>query len=88
MRTYEFTFLTKEKEDSKEADALIKELKGKVKNKVEWGEKSLAYPIKRLKKAWYFTYTIDFDEKNLDKFKQKLNFSEKILRYLLLKIEK
>lgn len=88
MRTYEFTFLTKKKETAKEAEALIKELKGKIKNKVEWGERTLAYPIKRLKKAWYFTYTVDLDENTLEEFKQKLNFSEKILRYLLLKIEK
>ncbi len=88
MRTYEFTFLTKDKEDEKQAEALVKEFKGKIQNKVEWGERSLAYPIKRLKKAWYFTYTLSIDEKALDKFKQKLNYSDKVLRYLLLKIEK
>ena len=88
MRTYEFTFLTKDKEDQKEVETLVKNLKGKIKNKVEWGEKSLAYPIKHLKKAWYFTYTLSIDEKVLDEFKKKLNFSDKILRYLLLKIDK
>ena len=88
MRTYEFTFLTKEKEEKKEVEDLIKKFKGKILNKIEWGQKTLSYPIKRLKKAWYFIYTISFDEKKLDEFKQKLNFSEKILRYLLLKIEK
>ncbi len=87
MRTYEFTFLTREKADAKEVEDLLKKLKGKVSNKVEWGEKTLAYPIKRLKKAWYYTWTINIDENKIDEFKQKLNYNDKILRYLMLKID-
>ncbi|MDO8741816.1 MAG: 30S ribosomal protein S6 [Candidatus Roizmanbacteria bacterium] len=81
---YELTFLTKEETELKNIVELIKSFKGKVTKEEKWGEKTLAYSIRKNHTALFFNFQIEIDKKNVLELKNKLNSSEKILRYLLL----
>ena len=69
---YELTFLTKEETELKNT------------KEEKWGEKTLAYSIKKNHTALYFNFQFEIDKKNILELKNKFNLNEKILRYLLL----
>ncbi|MCS6956431.1 MAG: 30S ribosomal protein S6, partial [Patescibacteria group bacterium] len=77
------TFLEKES-DIKIIKDIIDSLKGKIEKEEKWGEKTLAYPIGKNKKAFYFHFLISIEKKNVKQLKQKLNFETKVIRYLIL----
>lgn len=84
--TYELTFLLNQEEELTKIKELITSLKGKISKEEKWGEKSLYFSIKKTRKAVFYNWLLEFNETQLREFKKKLNFNEKILRYLLLKI--
>ncbi len=81
---YELTFLTKEEAELKNIVELVESLKGKVTLEEKWGEKTLSYSIKKNHTAFFYNFQFEIDKKNVLELKNKLNFNEKILRYLLL----
>ena len=81
---YELTFLIKEEAELKNVKDLIESYKGKVTKEDKWGEKTLAYSIKKNRTALFYNFQFEVDKKNILEFKNKLNLNEKILRYLLL----
>jgi small subunit ribosomal protein S6 len=81
---YELTIILKDKEELKNIKDLVTNLKGKVEKEEDWGEKTLAYPIKNNKTAHFFNYAVAMEKDKVTEFKNKLNFNEKLLRYLLL----
>ncbi len=81
---YELTFLTKEDTEPKNIIKLIESFKGKVGKEVKWGEKTLAYSIKKNHTAFFYSFQFEIDKKNILELKNKFNLDEKILRYLLL----
>jgi len=81
---YELILLLEKEEDIKKVGEIITQNGGKIENKEKWGERVLAYPIKKKTKALYFIITLTMDKKNVFSFKRKLDFNEKIIRYLLL----
>ncbi len=81
------TFLVADEKDKKQMDDLLKSFKAKVLNEVKWGKRKLAYPIRRLDSAYYFTYNLDIDPAVIQNLRTKINYNDKIIRYLLLKIE-
>ena len=81
---YELTFLTKEEAELKNVKELIESFKGKVTREEKWGEKTLAYSIKKNHTALFYNFLFEIDKENVLEFKNKLNINEKILRYLLL----
>ncbi len=81
---YELTFLIKEEAEAKTVKELIESCKGKVTKEDKWGEKTLAYTIKKNHTALFYNFEIEMDKKSVLEFKNKLNLSEKVLRYLLL----
>lgn len=58
---------------------------GTLQNEEKWGKRTLAYPINKETSAEYFTWKIEIGEANLNELKKKLNFNEKLIRYLILK---
>ena len=84
MNQYEITFLIKEDVQLKIIKDLIESYKGKVTQEEKWGEKTLAYVIKKNRTALFFNFQFEIDKKNILELKNKLNLNEKILRYLLL----
>ncbi len=84
MTRYELTFLLKDEEEVKSLSKLLESFSGKLIEEKKWGKRQLAYPIKKDTSASYFTWKIDLENKNSEEFKKKLNFNEKLMRYLLL----
>lgn len=84
MSKYDFTFLLNEEEQLKIIKDLITSLKGKLTKEDNWGKKILVYPIKKNHTANFYNWTIELEKNQMKEFKKKLNFNEKIIRYLIL----
>lgn len=84
---YEFTFLLSDETDVKAVKEIVELLKGTVEAQEKWGERTLAFPIKKKMSAKFFTWQIKLEANKLLELKKKLNFEEKILRYLVLKVD-
>ncbi|MBF2754534.1 MAG: 30S ribosomal protein S6 [Gammaproteobacteria bacterium AqS3] len=67
---------------------LIMESGGKVHRFEDWGRRPLAYRIERAQKGHYLLFNIECDQSTLSTFKEKLDLSEFVLRYLVVRTEK
>ena len=63
------------------------ELDGNVIYKESWGLRSLAYPIKENKKAFYEFMNIELPQNKISELNAKLNLNENIIRYLSVKVK-
>jgi len=81
---YELVILLNEEAELKAVKELIASLSGKVEKEEKWGEKILAYPIKKSHQAKFFSLYLSIGDKETAELRKKLNFNDKILRYLLL----
>ncbi|QQG44013.1 MAG: 30S ribosomal protein S6 [Candidatus Roizmanbacteria bacterium] len=86
MTKYEITFLLEKEEQTQSINEIITSLKGTFIDEKKWGQRQLAYPIKKNNSAFYFTWVFEMDRKSLLELKKKLNFNENLIRYLLLVI--
>ncbi|SRR3989339_151899 len=84
---YELTFLLTSEEETKPVKTLLESLSGKILKEEKWGKKTLAYPIKKNHSLLFFNWAFEMDEKKVTEFRKKLNFNEKLVRYLLLQKE-
>jgi small subunit ribosomal protein S6 len=84
---YELTFLLPEEAEVESIKKLLTSLDGKVTEEQKWGKRQLAYPIQKQMEAFYFTWMLDMPPQQMAELKRQLNFNEKLLRYLLLKVE-
>jgi len=84
---YEFTFLLNQEEELKSIKSLIASLEGKIEKEENWGKKTLSFTIKKNTAANYYDWIIEMKKSNMKEFKKKLNFNEKIIRYLILSID-
>ena len=84
MEKYELTFLLRKSDDAEKIKKLLASEGGKIIKEEKWGEKTLAYPIKKSNTAFYFSYILEMPKDKIASLRKKLNFEEKILRYLLL----
>ncbi len=78
------TFLLNEESELKNIKETIESLSGKIVKENDLGKKILAYPIKKLNSARFYNFLIEIDKGKLLELKKKLNFNEKLIRYLLL----
>ena len=88
MKMYELTLLLEKEDDLKPIKELITQYSGKILTEEKWGQRLLSYPIKKKNKAIYYILDFSLDKKNILPLKTKLNFNERIIRYLLLVKEK
>lgn len=88
MSQYSLTFLLNEEAELKVLKDLIASLGGVIKKEEKWGEKTLAYPIKNLKSAHYYQWQMEIEKNKILELKKLLNYNEKLIRYLLLAVEK
>ena len=65
----------------------LSELQGNVVYKESWGLRSLAYPIKENKKAFYEFMNVEIPQNKIDELNAKLNLNDKIIRYLSIKVK-
>ncbi len=92
MNNYYLTLVLKPDMDEKERktllDSMTKKLTGedgKVSKEDLWGNKDLAYPIKRQTKGYVAHFEITADPKNAKTIDKLLKVEEDILRYLLVR---
>lgn len=61
---------------------LIKNAKGKIHRLEEWGRRPLAYPIKKVHKAFYVLMNLECGKKAYDELMTSFKFNDAILRHL------
>lgn len=89
MFKYELILLLPNKEEVQTVKKIITDSGAAIKQENSWGEKRLAYKIKKYQTAYYHILKIAFKNKqSVLKLKKQLNFNEKLIRYLLLVSEK
>ncbi len=92
MNSYLLTLVLKpdleEKERNSLLDSMVKRLTGeggKIEKQDFWGQKELAYPIKKQTKGFFAHFQISADPKNAKGLDNILKVEEDILRYLLIR---
>ncbi|MFC1790446.1 30S ribosomal protein S6 [Patescibacteria group bacterium] len=90
MKKYELVLLIdsqKGRDQAKEAvvevEKLLSSLKGKVEETTDWGEKELAYKIKKAANAFFFLVQFSINPTKLPDLEKKLRLMENIIRYLI-----
>lgn len=72
----------------KEIDLTLKNNKAKDIKEDYWGQRDLAYKIKLKNTAFYSVFTFTIDSSKVKDLTNSLNLNEKILRYLLVRLDK
>ncbi len=92
MRNYEIMFILSTQLTDEEKQAGIKLVEdtltkaGAVEIKTEvWGERKLAYPIKKKENGYYVLTLFQMDGTGLTEVEAKLNITESILKYMIVK---
>jgi len=86
MSQYEITILLNEEKELDIIRKLLESFSGRIVEEKNLGKKSLSYPIKKNTSANFYNWSFEIEEDKINEFKKKLNFNEKIIRFLLLKI--
>ena len=86
MSMYALTFLLTDKEEVKKLKELVTS-SGKLVEEESWGSRRLAYPIKKAASADFYNWMVELEEKDMQELRRKLQLEEKLLRYLLLKVD-
>ena len=85
MAKYEFTFLLNQEEELAKIKELIASLGGKIITEENWGKKNLSYKIKKNSSATFYHWIVEVASNQMKEFKKKLNFNDKLIRYLILR---
>lgn len=92
MNTYELTIVIPSGDD-KNKDRVIKLIadfakkhKGEINKQDSWGEKHLAYPIKKQATAIYEHWVITLDPADQTELDRTLRIDENILRYMFVRV--
>ena len=67
---------------------IIETAQGKVISSEDWGLKDISFKIENYKKAFYRFYQIEINGSNIIDIKKNLTQNEKILRHLIVNVEK
>ena len=94
MPLYEHVFLARQDVSNQQVDALTKEFSdiitengGKIARTEYWGLKSLAYKIKKNRKAHYTMLNIDAPPAAVAEMERRMGISSDVLRFLTVKVE-
>ncbi|MFH1535974.1 MAG: 30S ribosomal protein S6, partial [Patescibacteria group bacterium] len=81
------TLVLKPEMDEKVRKGLLDDMKKNITIKKEdlWGERALAYPIKRQTKGFYAHFEIEADPKDIKGLDKSLKLEEDVLRFLLIR---
>lgn len=72
----------------KKYKTLIESTDGKIHRLEELGKKQLAYPIKKLHKAYYILMNIECNVETINKFASLIKFNDSIIRNIIIKKQK
>ncbi len=83
---YELVVLLNQEAEIDGVKSAVTSVNGKIEKEEKWGEKTLAYPIKKKNRAIFFNLLIEVDVNKTTELRKKLNFNDKMLRFLLLSV--
>ncbi|MBI4058111.1 30S ribosomal protein S6 [Candidatus Microgenomates bacterium] len=90
MQNYDVAVLLPKEE--KDGIDVVKKLAdksgGRVDEVVEWGAKTLTFPIKKQKEALFFLLKVSFSPSTVPQFEKELRVNDKIMRHLIVKTNK
>ncbi len=66
-------------------DAILTESGATLTKTEKWGERKLAYPIDKKKTGFYVLTTLEMDGTRLVEVERKLNITEEVMRYIIVK---
>jgi small subunit ribosomal protein S6 len=94
MALYEHIFLARQDVTSQQVDTLIEQYKGvieaaggKIAKNEYWGIKSLAYRIKKNRKAHFTLLNIDAPSSALAEVERLMGINEDIIRFMTIRVE-
>ena len=94
MPLYEHVFLARQDISSQQVEAIVDTFKGVIENnggkveKVEgWGLKTLAYRIKKNRKAHFTLLNLDAPPAAVKEMERQMGINEDILRFMTIKVE-
>lgn len=94
MALYEHVFLARQDASPQQVDGLVEQFKavietngGKVAKVENWGLKSLAYRIKKNRKAYYALLNLDAPPAAVAEMERQMRINEDILRFMTVKVE-
>ena len=95
MRNYEIMFIVRPTLGEEEIKAVVKNFESilsnngaKVTNVDEWGQRELAYEIKKFKNGYYYVFTIEAsNDEAIKEFDRLALISNDIIRHLITKKE-
>jgi small subunit ribosomal protein S6 len=94
MPLYEHVFLARQEVSNQQVEALMKEFSqviveggGKVGKTEYWGLKSLAYKIKKSRKAHYALMNLEAPAAAVAEMERRMGLSSDVIRFLTLKVE-
>ena len=94
MPYYESVYIARQEISAQQVDALtdgfedfIKQAGGSVTKRENWGLKSLAYRIKKSRKAHYTLMNIDAPSEAVHEMERQMRLNEDVLRYLTLRVD-
>lgn len=88
MNSYNLTLVLKPDLEEKTRQALLESLKmkfAKIEKEDLWGQRSLAYPIKKQTSGYYAHFVIEAEPKIAKDLDKTLRSEEDIIRYLLIR---
>ncbi|MDD9330509.1 MAG: 30S ribosomal protein S6 [Bartonella sp.] len=95
MALYEHIFLVRQDIAPQQIDELLETYKGvieanggKVEHIENWGLRSLAYRIRKNRKAYYVLINIDSPASTIAELERQMRINEDILRYMTIRVEK
>ena len=94
MPLYEHTFLARQDLTQAQVEALMKEFqtvieegKGKVTKQEYWGVKTLAFKIKKNRKAHYAYFNLDTPPAAVTEMERRMGINVDVMRFLTVKVE-
>jgi len=94
MPYYENVFIARQEISTQQVDAIadvfsgvINEGGGKVTKRENWGLKTLAYRIKKSRKAHYILFNIDAPANVVHEMERQMGLNEDVLRYLTIRLD-
>ncbi len=94
MNKYEIMFIVKSENDEKTIkdtvsafEKVLTDMKSKIVNKKDMGQKKLAYPIKKQVRGNYYLFNVEASSAAIKEFDRKAKIDENILRHIVIREE-
>ena len=94
MNKYEIMFIVKSENDEKTIkdtvssfEKILVDMKAKIVNKKDMGQKKLAYPIKKQVRGNYYLFNVEATVAAINEFDRKAKIDENILRHIVIREE-